>query len=235
MGSGGGQHPSGAVAAGKDNGGRGMPVPIRDHLGQELRALYASALAADLPGGLLDLVVRLNAALSGDNATASPAFRDGLLAALPGLRAFALSLVVNPAQADDLVQETLMKAWASQHRFEPGSNLKGWLCTIMRNQFYTDCRKRKREVEDPDGVMAAQMTAPAAQEHGSDLRTVWHHLGKLPPLQREALMLVGAQGLSYEAAAEAMGCRVGTAKSRVSRARTFLAAALGMGEEPVLA
>lgn len=233
MGTGGGQHPCVASAAGRGDGARVVPAPVRDHLGQELRALYASAAAAELPVGLFDLVARLDAALSGHGTSARAAFREDLLTVLPGLRAFALSLAVNPTQADDLVQETLVKAWANQHRFEPGSNLKGWLCTIMRNQFYTECRKRKREVEDADGALAARMTAAAAQEHGSDLRTVWDHLGKLPPLQREALMLVGAQGMTYKDAAIAMGCQVGTAKSRVSRARTFLAASLGMREEPV--
>ena len=97
----------------------------------------------------------------------------------------------------------------------------------MRNQFYTDFRKGKRELEDPDGAAAAKLATPAAQEHGSDLQIVWHHLGQLPPLQREALMLVAAQGMTYEAAAALMGCRVGTMKSRVSRARALLAGSLG--------
>lgn len=108
----------------------------------------------------------------------------------------------------------------------------GWLCTVLRNQFYTDFRMRKRELEDPDGAAAAKLATPAVQEHGSDLRIVWHHLGKLPPLQREALMLVAPQGMTYEAAAELMGCRVGTMKSRVSRARAVLAGSLGHSTGP---
>jgi RNA polymerase sigma-70 factor (ECF subfamily) len=96
-------------------------------------------------------------------------------------------------------------------------------------------RKRKREVEDADGAMAAQMIAPASQEHGSDLRVVWQHLDRLPALQREALLLVGAQGLTYEAAAEVMECEVGTVKSRVSRARKLLVERLGMESERALA
>lgn len=116
----------------------------------------------------------------------------------------------------------------------PGTNLKAWLCTILRNQLYTEIRKRKREVEDADGAMAAQMTAPAAQEHGSDLQVAWQYIGRLPALQREALLLVGAQGLTYEAAAEVMGWEVGTVKSRVSRARTLLAERLGMGSARAL-
>jgi RNA polymerase sigma-70 factor (ECF subfamily) len=109
------------------------------------------------------------------------------------------------------------------------------LCTILRNQLYTEMRKRKREVEDADGAMAAQMIAPASQEHGSDLRVVWQHLDRLPALQREALLLVGAQGLTYEAAAEVMECEVGTVKSRVSRARKLLVERLGMESERALA
>jgi RNA polymerase sigma-70 factor (ECF subfamily) len=116
-----------------------------------------------------------------------------------------------------------------------GTNLKAWLCTILRNQFYTEIRKRRREVEDADGAMAAEMIAPAAQEHGSDLQTVWQYIDRLPPLQREALLLVGAQGLTYEAAAEVMGCEVGTVKSRVSRARALLAEKLGIGGDRALA
>ena len=149
------------------------------------------------------------------------------------MRAYARSLAVDPTRADDLVQETLVKAWANQHRFEPGSNLMGWLCTILRNQFYTECRKRKREVEDADGAAAAQMIAPAAQEHGVELRKVWAMLGKLPPHQREALLLVGAQGMTYEAAAELVGCQVGTIKSRVSRARAFLVGSLRMTDNRI--
>jgi RNA polymerase sigma-70 factor (ECF subfamily) len=175
---------------------------------------------------LLGLIAQLDAVLSSQSAEAAAGFRKALVAALPGLRAFACSLALNSTQADDLVQETVLKAWANQHRFQAGSNFMAWLCTILRNQFYTECRKRKREVEDADGAQAAQLTAPTAQEHSSDLRTMWTHIAKLPSLQREALLLVGAQGLSYEAAAEVMGCQTGTVKSRVSRARAFLAGSL---------
>jgi RNA polymerase sigma-70 factor (ECF subfamily) len=214
----------GAAAA-----GRAMPEAVRLHLGSELQALYAEVLAEAPPTALLDLIARLEV-----NPPAATDFRAGLLDALPGLRAFALSLAIAPNAADDLVQETLLKAWANRHRFEPGSNLKAWLCTILRNQFYTECRKRKREVEDADGAFAAKVVAPAAQEASSDLRRVWQHLGKLPPAQREALVLVAAQGMTYEAAAALIGCQVGTMKSRVSRARAFLVGSLGMeGSEAV--
>lgn len=204
-----------------------LPAASRDHLGRELLAFYAARLSDELPTQLLDLLAQLEARLPGagsDTAT----FRKDLVAALPGLRAFALSLAMSPSRADDLVQETLLKAWANQSHFAPGSNLMAWLCTILRNQFYTDCRKRKREVEDADGVAAGKLTVQPAQEHGIELKQVWTLLRKLPAVQREALLLVAAQGLTYEAAAELIGCQVGTVKSRVSRARAMLAGSLGI-------
>jgi RNA polymerase sigma-70 factor (ECF subfamily) len=206
---------------------------VRDHLGSQLQTFYASIMAETQPQRLLDLIAQLGAALDAQDRTVVSAFREELVAALPGLRAFALSLAVSPTRADDLVQETLLKAWANQHRFQPGSNLMAWLCTILRNQFYTECRKAKREVEDADGAAAARMIALPAQEHGIALQQVWATLAKLPPLQREALLLVGAQGMTYEAAAEVMGCQTGTMKSRVSRARGFLASSLGMADDRV--
>ncbi|MER2269120.1 sigma-70 family RNA polymerase sigma factor [Methylobacterium oxalidis] len=204
-----------------------LPAAILDHLGFELQAAYGALMQAKPPQHLLDLIARLDSALAAQGGNAE-AFRDGLIAVLPDLRGFAMSLVPDATRADDLVQETVVRAWAAQDRFLPGSNLKAWLFTILRNQFYTEVRKKKREVEDADGVMAGQLIAPAAQEHGSDLRTIWTHIAKLPPSQREALLLVGAQGLTYEAAAEVIGCQVGTVKSRVSRARSLLTSLLGM-------
>lgn len=217
-----------AMTAIKVASGSGIPEAVRVHLGMELKALYASILDEDQPSTLLELIARLDVGSTPATPAVPDAFRAGLLDALPGLRAFAVSLTINPTAADDLVQETLLKAWANRHRFEPGSNLMAWLCTILRNQFYTDCRKRKREVEDADGVLAGKIVAPAAQEASSDLRRVWQHLGKLPASQREALVLVAAQGMTYEAAAEMIGCQVGTMKSRVSRARSYLIGSLGM-------
>lgn len=202
-----------------------LPTAVRDHLGAQLRAAYEALTRAQLPQPLLDLIARLDTVL-GDHGRESAAFREGLVEALPGLRAFAMSLIPDATRADDSVQETVLKAWAKQELFVPGTNLKAWLCTILRNHLYTEYRKRKREVEDVDGAAAAQLTAPAAQEHGSDLRAVWSHIAKLPALQREALLLVGAQGLTYEAAAELMGCETGTVKSRVSRARASLVGSL---------
>ncbi len=196
---------------------------VRDHLGRQLQAAYGALITVPPPRRLLDLITQLDSVLGAQDQERATAFRNGLTEALPALRGYALSLVSSQeARADDLVQETVLKAWANQDRFIPDTNLKAWLFTILRNQFFSETRKRGREVRDADGELAGQMIAPAAQEHGSDLKTLWQHIDKLPPLQREALLLVGAQGLTYEAAAEVMGCQTGTVKSRVSRARAIL-------------
>ncbi|MHC2109057.1 sigma-70 family RNA polymerase sigma factor [Methylobacterium sp. CM6246] len=207
-----------------------IPAFAREHLGRELRSFYDAVLVEEQPARLLQLIADLGDVLTAWDASISAEFRTALIAALPGLRAFATSLAVDANRADDLVQETVMKAWANQRRFEPGTNFMAWLCTILRNHFYTEIRKRKREVEDAEGKIAAQMIAPAAQEHSADLRTLQVYLGKLPPTQREAIMLVAAQGMTYEAAAEVIGCQIGTVKSRVSRARTTLAERLEIFE-----
>ena len=198
-----------------------LPVAILDHLGSQLQPIYGALTKAQPPQRLLDLIAQLDSVLAVQRGNAE-GFRDGVIGALSDLRRFALSLVSDAVRADDLVQETLLKAWAGQNRFIPGTNLKAWLFTIMRNEFYTERRKGKRVVEDVDGAKAAQLIAPAAQEHGLDLRTLYSHIAKLPPLQREALLLVGVQGLTYDAAAEVLGCQAGTVKSRVSRARSLL-------------
>ncbi len=158
----------------------------------------------------------------------SKALRDGLLASIPNLRAFAVSLTGNSARADDLVQETLMKAWAKFHTFREGTNLHAWLFTILRNEFYSQLRKRGREVEDAEGTYAARLASQPAQGGHMDLADFRDALAKLPADQREALILVGASGFSYEEAAEICQCAVGTIKSRVSRARSRLAELLGL-------
>lgn len=160
--------------------------------------------------------------------------KDDLLAAIPAMRAFAISLSGKPDRADDLVQETLMKAWANLSSFVPGTNLRAWLFTILRNIFYSQYRRRKREVEDADGHMAAGLSTAPEQNGHMDFEDFRVALQKLPPDQREALILVGASGLSYEEAADICQCAVGTVKSRVNRARVKLAEILGF-ETPDLA
>lgn len=149
-------------------------------------------------------------------------FKTDLLGAIPSLRAFAVSLAQNADKADDLVQETLMKAWDKQSSFQPGTNLKAWLFTILRNEFYSQMRKRGREVQDSDGVMTARLAVHPSQEGLLDLDDFRAALDQLPADQREAIILIGASGFSYEEAADICDCAVGTIKSRVSRARTRL-------------
>jgi RNA polymerase sigma-70 factor (ECF subfamily) len=153
----------------------------------------------------------------------SPQLKADLLGAIPSLRAFAMSLAGNMDRADDLVQETLMKAWSNLGSFTEGSNMSAWLFTILRNIFYSEYRKRRREVADPEGQIAAKLATAPAQSGHMDLLDFREALQKLPPDQREALILVGASGLSYEEAASICNCAVGTMKSRVNRARNRLA------------
>ena len=149
-------------------------------------------------------------------------FRDGLLVELPRLRAFARSMARNPDRADDLVQETLAKAWAHRSKFKEGTNLRAWLFTILRNTYYGEMRSRRREVADSDGQHAAQLASPPAQLHYLELQNVAQAFERLTAGQREALFLVGVSGLTYDEAARIGGCAVGTIKSRVSRARKAL-------------
>jgi RNA polymerase sigma-70 factor, ECF subfamily len=160
-----------------------------------------------------------------------PAFRDQMLAAVPSLRAFAISLSGSHDRADDLVQDTLMRAWKNVDRFEPGTNLNAWLFTILRNLFHSEYRKRKREVEDPEGVHAARLATRPEQGARLDFEDFQRALAKLQPDQREALLLVGAEGFSYEEAAKICNVAVGTVKSRVNRARKKLEEMLSFEEE----
>ena len=155
-----------------------------------------------------------------------PSFRRELLASLPSLRAFAISLIGRHDRADDLVQDTIMKAWAKQDHFEMGTNMKAWLFTILRNELYSQMRKSGREIQDSDGLFTESMAMHPAQYGALDLQDFKKALDQLPPDQREAIILVGASGFSYEEAAEICGCAVGTIKSRVNRARSKLAAML---------
>jgi len=151
-----------------------------------------------------------------------------LLGAIPSLRAFAISLCGRSERADDLVQETLVKAWANLGSFQPGSNMIAWLYTILRNEYYGDYRKHRREVADEDGHHAARLATRPTQEGHMQFLDFRAALDRLAADHREALILVGASGLSYEDAASMCGCAVGTMKSRVNRARARLAELLAM-------
>ena len=157
-----------------------------------------------------------------------PSVRDAILAAVPSLRAFAISLCGNVDRADDLVQETMLRALANIHSFQPGTNMSAWLFTILRNLFRSEYRKRRREVEDTDGSFAESLKSHPEQIGHVEFQEFRTALAQLPAEQREALILVGASGFSYEEAAEICECAVGTIKSRVNRARSRLAKLLAI-------
>ncbi|WP_199241125.1 sigma-70 family RNA polymerase sigma factor [Marinicauda salina] len=161
-----------------------------------------------------------------EDADAAPSFQDELTGAIPHLRAFARSLCGDPVEADDLVQETLVKAWKAQDRFKPGTSIRAWTFMILRNHFYSERRRAWRKSERGGEIPEAALTSNGAQDGAMDLDDLRRALDRLPSEQREALVLVGAGGFSYEEAAEICGCAVGTVKSRVSRARNAVEALL---------
>ncbi len=158
-----------------------------------------------------------------ERTTLQPSVRDVMLAAVPGLRAFAMSLSGKVDRADDLVQETLLRAIANINMFTPGTNMSAWLSTILRNLFRSEYHKRRREVEDADGSYLETLKSPPEQHSRLEFKELADALTKLPLNQREALLLVGASGFSYDEAAAICDVPAGTIKSRVNRARTRLA------------
>jgi RNA polymerase sigma-70 factor (ECF subfamily) len=149
--------------------------------------------------------------------------REEIVDHLPALRAFAMSLSRNSATADDIVQDTIVKAWSNIDKFEPGTNLRAWLFTILRNTYYSLHRKRGREVSDGEGEYAAQLSEKPEHDGRLAMSDFRDAFAQLPAEQREALILVGASGFSYEEAAEMCNCAVGTIKSRANRGRKRLA------------
>ncbi|QZH73745.1 MAG: sigma-70 family RNA polymerase sigma factor [Erythrobacter sp.] len=160
------------------------------------------------------------------------AFKRELTEVIPHLRAFARGLCGRPDMADDLVQEALLKAWAAQKRFEPGTSMRAWTFVILRNAYLTDMRRNRFRGEYDEGVAERILTAPAGQEEPIHLSDLHRALLTLPAERREALLLVGAGGFSYEEAANICGCAVGTIKSRVGRARATLASMIEDGGIP---
>jgi RNA polymerase sigma-70 factor, ECF subfamily len=151
-------------------------------------------------------------------------FRDQLVAIIPALRAFARGLCGNRDVADDMVQDAMTRAWAARQSYTPGSNFRAWMFMILRNHYYTTLRKNARMVSwDPEVAERVLVVAPA-QHDGLNVQDVQAALLKLPSEQREVLLLIGANGVSYEEAAEIMGCAIGTIKSRLARGRVALAA-----------
>ena len=157
-----------------------------------------------------------------------PLVRDAMLAAVPRLRAFAISLCGKVDRADDLVQETLLRAIGSINSFQPGTNMCAWLFTILRNQFRSEYRKRRREIADADSTYIDGLISPPEQDSRVEFEEFRMALAKLPSDQREALLLIGASGFSYEDAAAICETPVGTLKSRVNRARARLSKLLSI-------
>ncbi len=218
----------------------GLNAEIQSRIGHQLRAMYDDVVRQGVPDRFVELIRKLDVPrpdpqLGNDGRSQkrreglmplTNSLRDDILASVPSLRAFAISLSGNGDRADDLVQETLLRALANIDSFQPGSNLPAWLFTILRNLFRSDYRKRRREVEDADGSYAKTLKTQPAQQAHLEFEEFRAALDKLPQDQREALILVGASGFSYEDAAAICGCAVGTIKSRVNRARSKLSALL---------
>ena len=160
--------------------------------------------------------------------------RDEIVDHLSSMRAFARSLTRNTAAADDLVQDTVVKAWSNIDKFQAGTNMRAWLFTILRNTFYSSKRKHKREVEDIDGEMAERLSEKPAHDGRLAMNDFAEAFAHLPDEQREALLLIGASGFSYEEAADMCDCAVGTIKSRVNRARKRLTEMLDMDDQDSL-
>jgi RNA polymerase sigma-70 factor (ECF subfamily) len=157
--------------------------------------------------------------------------RNELVEHLPALRAFALSLTRNGATADDMVQDTVIKAWTNIDKFKPGTKMRAWLFTILRNTYYSSRRKLNREVADVDGVFTATLSVKPEHDGRMQLSDFKQAFELLPDEQREALILVGASGFSYEEAADMCGVAVGTVKSRANRGRARLTELLHLDEE----
>lgn len=154
--------------------------------------------------------------------------REEIPGHIPALRAFAISLTRNVSEADDLVQETILKAWSNIEKFTAGTDMRAWLFTILRNTFFSSKRKTRREVADTDGIYAASIYEKPHHDGRLAFADFSRAFDRLTPEHREVLILVGANGYSYEEAANMMGVAVGTAKSRANRARARLCELMGM-------
>ena len=159
-------------------------------------------------------------------------FKDQLAQVIPHLRAFGRSLSGSRDLADDLVQETLLKAWAARKRFQAGTNMRAWTFIILRNLFLSQMRRARFKGEWDELTASRLLAAPASQDRHIELSDMQRALLHLPQPQREALILVGAGGFAYEEAAEICGCAVGTIKSRVARGRVALENLMSEGKLP---
>ncbi len=210
--------------------GASAQTPAARDIGAYLRIAFADVLVDELPPAFADLLARLgideppeqrdHAGLP-DNE-----FKTQLAAAIPRLRLYARSISGNMDVADDLVQETLLKAWAARSRFQAGTNMRAWTCVILRNHHFSEVRRARFKGEWDDFAADLILAEPPSQEGHIILDDVQRALLQLPATMREALMLVGAGGMAYDDVAKLCGCAVGTIKSRVARGRVALAALL---------
>ncbi len=196
-------------------------------LGRDLRVFYPEVACIDETSPLGRVLRRLAEVLDAAETHSERSFTTDLVGVVPDLRRYALSLTRNGTESEDLVQFTLLKGWEHRASYRPGTSLKAWLFTILRNGHLNRRMKYRREVPDPEGLHAAGLASLADQEHRLDVQDLQEALARLEPAQREALLLVAVEDLTYEAAAARIGCPPGTVKSRVSRARDRLAVELG--------
>lgn len=169
-------------------------------------------------------------ALPSDKSLSDADFKALLASVIPHLRAYGRSLSGNPDLADDLTQDTMVKAWASRDRFERGTSIKAWTFVILRNTFLSQMRRNKFHGDYDEVAVERTLSTPASQEDAGEMADLQRALMELPQDQREALILVGAGGLSYEEAAQICDCALGTMKSRVSRARAALEDIMNRGQ-----
>ena len=227
---------------------RAKPVTSNRDVGAYLRTAFADVCAQPLPSIFDDLLAKLGTedgpVDSDDEDEDSPQpfvphvalsdedFKVQLGQVISHLRAFGRSLSGNRDLADDLVQETLMKAWAARARFQAGTNMRAWTFIILRNLFLSQMRRARFKGEWDDFTAERLLAHPAGQDKQIELGDLQRGLLELPQAQREALILVGAGGFAYEEAAEICGCAVGTIKSRVARGRAALEHILDEGLLP---
>ncbi len=172
--------------------------------------------------------------VSSDSVAADEVFRDQLVAMIPHLRSFARGLCGWRDMADDLAQDTMTRAWSARASFTPGTNFRAWMFMIMRNQFYTSIRKSNRMTSLDPEVAERTLVQMPEQQHHIHIADVAKALQKLPFEQREVLLLIGANGVSYEEAAEIIGCAIGTIKSRLARGRRALAVLIDGSEDALV-
>ena len=206
-------------------------------VGHWLRDAFANSAAAPLPDQFQMLLDKLAEAADPQRprppeALSDKDFKAEIAAVIPHLRAFGRSLSGSRDLADDLVQETLMKAWAARDRFQAGTNMRAWTFIILRNLFLSQMRRARFKGEWDDFTADKLLAAPAGQDRQMELGDLQRGLLELPQAQREALILVGAGGFAYEEAAAICKCAVGTIKSRVARGRAALETILSEGLLP---